>query len=141
MLIVGPRKTGNVTTTNGARQARGGSAASFSLEDSAAVSESIKTSAVAVTQSLDALLMVQESDPRERRRRAVARSRQALDLLDEMKLALIAGESIGPALARLETAAAALREQTGEPGLDSVIDAIDLRVAVELAKRGRTVQR
>lgn len=139
-MIVGPGKTGRVTTTSSVRRARG-SGAIFSLEDSAAVSESIKTAAVAVTQSLDGLLMVQEADPRERRRRAVARSRQALDLLEEVKLALIAGDSPGTALARLEQAAAGLREPTGEPGLDAVIEAIDLRVAVELAKRGRTVKR
>jgi hypothetical protein len=140
MLIVGPGKAGRVTTTASVQRARG-SGAAFRLEDSAAVSESIKTAAIQVTQSLDALLMVQEVDPRERRRRAVARSRQALDLLDEVKVALIGGASPGEALARLEQVAATVREPTGEPGLDAVAEAIDLRVAVELAKRGRAVRR
>jgi hypothetical protein len=140
MLIVGPGKAGKVTTTGSVRRARG-SGAAFCLEDSAAVSQSIKTAATQVTQSLDALLLVQEVDPRERRRRAVARSREALDLLDQVKVALLAGDSPGEALARLEQAAAALREPTGEPGLDAVVEAIDLRVAVELAKRGRAVRR
>ncbi|NJO54208.1 MAG: flagellar assembly regulator FliX, partial [Bacteroidales bacterium] len=66
---------------------------------------------------------------------------RALDLLDDVKLALMAGESLGPVLARLEQAAATLRESTDEPELEAVIDAIDLRVAVELAKHGRTVRR
>lgn len=140
MLIVGAGKAGKVTTTSSVRRARG-SGSAFRLEDSAAVAESIKTAATQVTQSLDALLMVQEADPRERRRRAVAKSREALDLLDEVKLALLAGDSPGEALARLEQAADGMRERTGEPGLDAVVEAIDLRVAVELAKRGRIVRR
>jgi hypothetical protein len=42
----------------------------------------------------------------------------------------------GGTLARLKVAAEGLDEQTGDPGLDTVLGEIDLRVAVELAKAG-----
>ncbi|BBF91840.1 flagellar assembly protein FliX [Blastochloris tepida] len=140
MLIVGPGKAGNVTAAGRTRRARGAGTA-FSLDDAADVAEPTRTTAAAPARALDGLLMVQEADPRERRRRAIARGRMALDLLDEVKLALMAGANLGPALARLEQAAATLRENSGEPGLEAVIDAIELRVAVELAKHGRSVGR
>ncbi|KAA5602762.1 flagellar assembly protein FliX [Blastochloris sulfoviridis] len=137
MLIVGPGKAGNVTATGRMRRAHG-SGSAFSLDGSADVSEPTRTAAAAPARALDGLLMVQEADPRERRRRAIARGRTALDLLDEMKLALMAGGNLGPALARLEQAAGTLRESSGEPELEAVIDAIELRVAVELAKHRRS---
>ena len=78
-----------------------------------------------------------ELKERERRRKAVERGRKSLDLLDELKLALMSGSDVGPALTRLEKTASALGETSGEPGLDGLIEAIDLRVAVELAKHRR----
>lgn len=73
-------------------------------------------------------------DPAERRRRAVTRGRSALDVLDELKLDLLAGR-LGPqVINRLKTAAASLKEATGDPGLDGVLAEIELRVEVELAK-------
>jgi len=66
----------------------------------------------------------------------VAKGRKALDVLDTLKLGLLDGSVDGSTLARLKVAAEGLGEQTGDPGLDSVLGEIDLRVAVELAKAG-----
>ena len=84
---------------------------------------------------IEALLALQSvEDPTERRRRAVGRGRTALDALDELKVALLAGD-LGPsAVARLRAAAAALEKDAGDPGLDDVLAQIDLRAQVELAK-------
>ena len=49
---------------------------------------------------------------------------------------MLDGSVEGSTLARLKVAAEGLDEQTGDPGLDSVLGEIDLRVAVELAKAG-----
>jgi hypothetical protein len=49
---------------------------------------------------------------------------------------LLDGSVDGGTLARLKVAAEGLNEQTGDPGLDTVLGEIDLRVAVELAKAG-----
>ena len=75
-------------------------------------------------------------DPTERKKRAVAKGRNALDVLDKLKLGLLDGSVDGPTLARLKVAAEGLTEESGDPGLDTVLGEIDLRVAVELAKAG-----
>ena len=58
------------------------------------------------------------------------------DYFDTLKVGLLDGSVEGSTLARLKVAAEGLGEQTGDPGLDSVLGEIDLRVAVELAKAG-----
>ena len=76
-------------------------------------------------------------DPAERRRRSVQRGRGALDVLDELKIGLLAG-NLGPAtVSRLRDAAANLKSTSGDPGLDAVLSEIELRVEVELAKAGQ----
>lgn len=86
--------------------------------------------------SVDALLALQESDgPLERRRRAVKRAGRLLDGLDAVKLSLLGGGPVGPALSSLAVAA---REQRlgaeGDPALQALLDQIEARAAVELAK-------
>jgi hypothetical protein len=75
-------------------------------------------------------------DPTERKKRAVAKGRNALDVLDTLKLSLIDGSVDSSTLARLKVASEGLTEGTGDSGLDTVLGEIDLRVAVELAKAG-----
>ena len=86
---------------------------------------------------IDALLALQGVDePAERRKKAVRRGRGALDALDALKLGLLSGTLDTGALARLKSAGAGLAEPTGDPGLDTVMAEIALRVEVELAKVG-----
>lgn len=87
--------------------------------------------------SLDGLMALQGIETAtERKKRAVAKGRKALDVLDNLKLALLDGSVDGPTLARLKVAGDGLTEESGDPGLDSVLGEINLRVAVELAKAG-----
>ena len=51
-----------------------------------------------------------------------------------MQLALLDGGDPRDALGALARTAAEARERGDEPGLDDVLDQIDLRAAVELAK-------
>ena len=62
--------------------------------------------------------------------------RNALDLLDELKVGLLGGPLNQSTLLRLQSAAAELKDSSGDPGLDGVMDEINLRVEVELAKAG-----
>jgi hypothetical protein len=84
---------------------------------------------------IDALIALQSEDgPTGRRRRAVKRGRVALDALDELKHGLLAG-TLGPStLLRLKSVATELKGGSGEPGLDTVLAEIELRVEVEIAK-------
>ncbi len=75
-------------------------------------------------------------DPTERKKRAVAKGRNALDVLDSLKLGLIDGSVDQSTVARLRVAAEGLTDTSGDTGLDGVLGEIDLRVAVELAKAG-----
>ena len=84
---------------------------------------------------IDTLLALQGvEEPAERRQRAVKRGRYALDVLDELKIGLLDGTLDASMLIRLKSAAAALKDESGDPALDAVLAEIDLRVEVELAK-------
>jgi len=94
-------------------------------------------SSVAALGSLDALLALQEAGgPLERRRRAVKRAGRILDVLDEVKLALLDdGAPATSALERLRVAVRESRQSTEDAGLEGVLDEIETRAAVELAKQ------
>ena len=75
-----------------------------------------------------------EDEPVERRRRAVARGRTALDALDELKAEVLSGELSPATLRRLKTISEDIKDTSGDPGLDGLLSEIELRVQVELAK-------
>jgi len=84
---------------------------------------------------VEALLALQDvGGPLERKRRAVRRAGRILDVLDEIKAALLAGELSSVDLDRLRRAVRDEREQTEDPSLEAVLDEIELRAAVEVAK-------
>ena len=85
--------------------------------------------------SMDAQLALQEADgPMERRRRAVGRGGRILDMLEKIKLALLDGSGVSADLDRLARAVREDRIATGEEGLDEVLNEIETRAAVEMAK-------
>lgn len=95
---------------------------------------------VAPAAGLDAILALQAvGDFTESRRKAVRRGSRLLDLLEEMKADLLVGRTAPERLEAMVGQLGALRERV-EPGLDAVIDDIELRVRVELAKLGRFPQ-
>jgi hypothetical protein len=134
MRIHGSNGTALASAPATARRSAGGS---FSVSEQEAPRNSAAASSLRAISTVDALIALQGvEDPRERKKRAVAKGRNALDVLDTLKLSLLDGSVDGGTLARLKVAAEGLSEQTGDPGLDTVLGEIDLRVAVELAKAG-----
>jgi hypothetical protein len=137
MRIYGPNGTTLGAPANAARKT---SSTGFSLpDDVASASESRPATAPKAAAGIDALLALQgiEEDPAERRRRSVARGKGALDVLDDLKIGLLSGNLTPSTVSRLRDAAADLKASSGDPGLDSVLSEIELRVEVELAKAGR----
>ena len=129
---------GGVVPTTGAPSRPAATGSGFSVDGGSApqaAAATARAAGAAPVSTMDALLALQEVEgPLERRRRAVRRGGKLLDALDQVKLALLGGDEAGPALQRL---AAAVREQRGgsfDPGLDGVLDEIETRAAVELAK-------
>ena len=112
--------------------------AGFSLpavEDAAAATHAGPTDAVAGVGSLDALIALQAvDDPLTRKRRAVGRAGRLLDALDQVKLALIDGEPSPQTLQRLASAVREERGGTEDPALQALLDQIETRAVVELAK-------
>jgi hypothetical protein len=86
---------------------------------------------------IDVLVALQGIEqPGERRKRAVARGRTALDALDALKIGLLSGALDGATVIRLRAAVSGLKDGSGDPALDGVLAEIELRVEVELAKMG-----
>jgi hypothetical protein len=91
---------------------------------------------VAPAAGLDAILALQAvGDFTESRRRSVRRGATLLDQLEGMKADLLVGRVSSERLDAMITQLTSLRERV-EAGLDAVIDDIELRVRVELAKLG-----
>jgi hypothetical protein len=137
MRIYGPNGT---TPGSPAGNTRRTSSTGFSLPDTTTVPEETRAAtAPKAAGNIDALLALQgvEEDPVERRKRSVQRGRGALDVLDELKIGLLAGNLEAATVTRLRDAAANLKSSSGDPGLDAVLSEIELRVEVELAKAGQ----
>ena len=129
-----------ITTSRApASAARRTSSTGFSLPDMTAAPETRSAAPPKAAANIDALLALQgvEEDPVERRKRSVARGRGALDVLDDLKIGLLAGNFDASTVTRLRDAAASLKSSSGDAGLDAVLSEIELRVEVELAKAGR----
>ena len=139
MKVTGSKvgSTGRAGGSAPAAKASGGSG--FSVGGSAAPREtapSARMSGPSGVASLDALLALQQTDgPLERRRRAVGRATRLLDVLDDIKIALLEGRVDGGSLGQLVTALREERSKTEDPRLEGVLDEIETRAAVELAKR------
>lgn len=92
---------------------------------------------MASTTGIEAILALQAvGGPLEGKKKALRRGRALLDALDEIKADLLVGQVSAERLDALTTMLSQLRERS-EPALDAVLDDIDLRVRVELAKLGR----
>jgi len=104
MRIYGPNGTSLGTPASNARRT---SSSGFSLPDTTAAPETRSATAPKASANIDALLALQgvEEDPVERRRRSVQRGRGALDVLDDLKIGLLAGNFDSSTVGRLPDAA------------------------------------
>ncbi|NBB50920.1 flagellar assembly regulator FliX [Rhizobium sp. CRIBSB] len=133
MKVTGPTVPG-LQTSRAAGRTSGG----FSLaQPGAAATPAAATAPTGVSgvAGMSALMALQGvEDAMGRRRRAIRRGSGLLDRLDQMKLALLSGEAPDSALGSLAAALREDRPDDDDDGLRAVLDQIDLRAAVELAK-------
>lgn len=86
---------------------------------------------------IDAILALQAvGGPLEGRKRSVRRGRSMLDLLDQMQSDLLIGRVSAERLDQMAVLLSEVRERS-LPALDALLDDIELRLRVELAKVGR----
>jgi hypothetical protein len=124
---VGPKAAARPAGGEGFRIAAPGPAAGPSQTASVASTGSVM--------GVDALIALQDvGGPLERRRRAVGRASRMLDALDDIKAGLLAGELSMGDLDRLRRAVRDERSHTDDANLEAVLDEIELRAAVEVAK-------
>jgi hypothetical protein len=132
MRVQATAKSGVAATGASRRTSAGG----FTVGNDNAPSPASATTAASALNSIDALLALQGvEDAVERRRRFAKRGVKALDMLDALKLEILEGRMDVATLSRLESMLGELTERSGESRLDDTLDAIGVRVAVELAKR------
>ena len=135
------RPSGTNAISGGKTIRRSGSEG-FTLSEGEAASGPTANTGVRTIGGIDVLMALQGvEEPGERRRRAVARGRTALDALDALKIGLLCGEFDAGTVARLKAAVSGLKaavsglkDGSGDPLLDEVLAEIELRVEVELAK-------
>ena len=133
MKVVGPNGVNTPASTRPTRSANG-----FSLGQTAATPAPAATTANVATggvSDVSALMALQGVEgPLEKRRRAIRRGSGLLDRLDEIKLALLNGDADEGALDRLARSLREERAADDDKDLGALLDQIDLRASVELAK-------
>lgn len=134
-------RTGSAPSVGGARRTgQTGSAGGFAdaitrAGRSGGTAAAAPTTAVGPLTGVDALVALQAVDgDRSGRRRARERAVRILDSLDELRIALLDGRLTEAQLQRLVAAVESERTMTDDPRLNAVLDEIDLRAQVELAK-------
>ena len=132
MRVERPGGTGVISGSKAARRTGG---EGFALTENELAPAPSPNSGVRSIGGIDILIALQGiEEPGERRRRAVARGRTALDALDELKIGLLTGGLDGATVFKLKAAVSGLKDGSGDPMLDGVLAEIELRLEVELAK-------
>jgi len=141
MKVTGP---GGIGSSSGARPARSAGGDGFRIvtpEPAGGAGQAPSVSGAQGVMGVEALLALQDvGTPLERRRRSVRRAVRMLDALDDLKVALLDGELSAGDLDRLRRAVRDERDATEDPGLEAVLDEIELRAAVEMAKLERSAR-
>jgi hypothetical protein len=126
------------TAASGSRSApaqSGGAGFSIGTPATSAPAGVTAAAGVAHVSSLEALMALQEvGGPLERRRRAVRRADSILEALEGLKIDLLEGVLSPGALNGLTRAVREQRSLTEDPRLEDLLDQVETRAAVELAK-------
>jgi len=137
MKVTGPSGAGQASGALGARRPAPASGFAPAGAAAAPAEAASLTGAAGVSQvsSLEALIALQEvGGPLERRRRAVGRAGVILGALEGLKLDLLDGRLTRGAIEALARAVREQRSLTDDPKLEGLLDEIETRAAVELAK-------
>lgn len=138
MKVYGPTGSQSAGPVRGAgAAASGGTFSVASAEEASEGAEAQRMAGLEGVMTVSALLALQGvEDPMQRKKRAVGRASRILDMLDALKVAILDGEASPQTLDNLARAVREERTSTDDPRLEAVLNEIETRAAVELAKLG-----
>jgi hypothetical protein len=137
------KSTGSVdrTVLRRASKAASASDSSFSISSASDVRAQVVAGPGPIA-ALDSILTLQGmEDPTDGRSKGLKHGEQLLDMLDQVRDGLLAGGIPRMTLNRLAYAVTRRQESFADPKLQSVLDEIELRAHVELAKLEMADQR
>jgi hypothetical protein len=130
--------SGGVSQSGQARPSRPAGGEGFRIaspQGASGAGPATSVSSLGNVMGVDALIALQDvGSPLERRRRSVSRAGRLLDALDGIKISLLGGDLSTHDLDRLSRAIREQRAATEDPKLEGLLDEIETRAAVELAK-------
>lgn len=131
----GPVRTGSVKRSG---HSTGGAGALFRKQLAGDVAGTAGVAPTTSVHAVDSLLSLQEvDDPAGRASKGKKRAEDMLDDLDDLRDGLLTGTISPDKLAHLSRLAQTRRAQVDDPKLAEILDEIDLRAQVELAKLGQ----
>lgn len=134
MKINGTAPIRSATARRAATAAKG-AAGAFASELSAPAEEAGASAGAAPSEAVQALLLIQEvPDAAGPAKRAARRGEDMLDRLEELQRDLLLGALPRERMVQLAQLVRTRREQAADPRLAAVLDEIELRCRVELAK-------
>lgn len=136
MKVEGPSKSGGTQKSGKAKQA-GKTSSSFDNMVAESINSVSSASPLQSISKVDALLAVQGVDnPTERaaRRRMHERGDKILHHLDNLKVAILSGHLTIGQVIDIADVVASHREKVNDPDMTALLDEIDLRAQIEMAK-------
>lgn len=142
MKVEGPSKSSGAkgVSKTGAKKSTGDSSFSGLIDDSEGIQAERPVSGVMNIGQIDALLSLQEapdSTSEESAKKGRKRAEALLDQLDKVKMGLLTGGIPRASLQALTQIIGVHRDKFMDPKLADILDEIDLRAQVELAKLDR----
>jgi hypothetical protein len=136
MEVNGPSKVDRTSgVRRGAKTASTGSSSTFTVSSAPEEPHASMVAGPGPIAALDSILALQGlEDSTDGRSRGLKHGEQLLDMLDQVRDGLLAGGIPRATLNRLANAVSRRHEQFADPRLQSVLDEIELRAHVELAK-------
>lgn len=146
MKIDGTRSSSDINRKNEAKKTSSGDGTFKTMlgGGSAATSSTAGAGLSAGIASVDALLAAQTAeDPAQQKSRKRMRERadQILDKLNDLKIAMLTGAVTVGHMVSIADVVASHREKITDPELSAILDEVDLRAQIELAKLQMARQR
>lgn len=135
MRIQGTNRAGSAKSVRRSGGATSGDAKAFSVEATGKSKDAAAVSAPVSLTAVDSLLALQEvGDGTQGKKKAVKRATDILDMLEDIRVGLIMGSVPLTKLNNLIQMVESRRDGFTDPALAELIDEIELRARVEIAK-------